>query len=258
MATKKIEFTTKNAKAFTSWLKRFSLIDNTLLLEVDEPNSILKAKTYNEERSCVKFSKIRFDEAGLTIKPNKDAKLVKVGVFNITRLIKVIEQFNTEFTFTISYDEVTDTNGVSYAGVSLSLKNNDLKISVDCSSLNIFNYIDDNKFMNIIANVDDEIVKFDLGKETIDKINSLCNLDNDYKFMQFVNKENKVFACGKAFEYKINDASSTTESRLNIFKEQFSKIDVENYDVIMGSDRMIFKSTDSNTITVTSMVDDNE
>ena len=40
MAAKKtIEFTAKNAKNFTNWLKRFSPIDNSLLLEIDEKTS---------------------------------------------------------------------------------------------------------------------------------------------------------------------------------------------------------------------------
>jgi len=33
---KVLEFQAKNIRPFTSWLKRFSLIDNSLLLEVDE------------------------------------------------------------------------------------------------------------------------------------------------------------------------------------------------------------------------------
>ena len=44
ISKKTLEFTAKNAKAFTAWIKRFSSIDNTLLLEVDRSNSIFIAK----------------------------------------------------------------------------------------------------------------------------------------------------------------------------------------------------------------------
>jgi hypothetical protein len=50
-AKKTIEFTAKNVKAFTGWLKRFSTIDKSLLLEIDQATSTFIAKTYNEERS---------------------------------------------------------------------------------------------------------------------------------------------------------------------------------------------------------------
>lgn len=258
MAAKKIEFTAKNAKAFTAWLKRFASIDASLLLEIDETNGLFKAKTYNEERSCVKLSKIKFDDAGFTIKPNKDPKKIKVGLFNISRLIKVIDQFNNEFTITITYDEVNSANETELAAVNLVLKNNELKITVDCSSLNIFKYISDDKFSNQIAAIDSEVAQFKLTREKIEHINSLCNLDNDYKFMQFETKDGKIYACGKAFEFLLVDTGTTATSKLNIFKEQFNKVDVENYNVVIGTDRIVFTSSDSETVTVTSMVDDTQ
>ena len=89
ISKKTLEFTAKNAKAFTAWIKRFSSIDNTLLLEVDRSNSIFIAKTYNEEHSVVKMSSIKFDEAGFTVKDGTESKRVKVGIFNIPRLIKI-------------------------------------------------------------------------------------------------------------------------------------------------------------------------
>ena len=108
MAAKKIEFSAKNVKAFSAWLKKFASIDTALLLEVDEPNQTFLAKTYNEERSVVKFSKIKFDEAGLTVKASKDPMRVKVGIYNIARLMKIMDQFNDEeFTLTVNYDEIT-------------------------------------------------------------------------------------------------------------------------------------------------------
>ena len=89
----KIEFTAKNAKVFSSWLKKFAAIDKSLLLEVDENDNIFCAKVYNEERSVVKFSQIKFDEAGFTVKESKDKRRIKVGIYNITRLMKIIDQF---------------------------------------------------------------------------------------------------------------------------------------------------------------------
>ena len=169
----KLEFTAKNAKAFTQWLKRFASIDNTLLLEVDEVNSLFKAKTYDPEHSCIKFSQIDFDESGLTVKQSKEPKQIKVGLFNISRLIKVIDQFNSEFTLTVTYDEVTDDKEKNLAALNIVFRTNQLKISVDCCSLNIFKYLTDDRFTTVIAAVEEKVTEFALSKENIEKVNWL-------------------------------------------------------------------------------------
>jgi hypothetical protein len=257
MAAKKIEFSAKNVKAFQAWLKKFVAIDQSLLLEVDENESLFLAKTYNEERSVVKLSKIKFDEAGLTVKKSKDPQRVKVGIYNIARLMKVMDQFGSEeFSFTVNYDEVTGDNSTEFAGLNLVLKNKNLKITVDCTSLNIFKYISDELFTDRIAAMDEVVAKFEFSSDNIEKTNSLCSLDSEYKFMEFKNSDN-VYVSGKTFDFVIGENPSGTknEGSINIFKDQFNSIDSENYNVKMGDDRLVFTSQDLNTTTVISMVE---
>jgi hypothetical protein len=251
---KTIEFTAKNVKAFTGWIKRFSSIDNSLLLEIDEKTSTFIAKSYNEEHSCVKMSKIRFDDAGLATKPNKDPKRIKVGIFNISRLIKIIDQFNDmEFTLTLNYQDIVNPDSsIEYAGETILLKNKNLKMSEDCTSLNIFKYLSDDRFKNEISSTD-VLGKFELSKSTIEKINSLCALDNEYKFIEFKFKDNEVLVSGKTFDLTICEIGKAS-AFIKVNKEQYSYIDVENYGIELGEDKLIFTSTDSDTICVLSMV----
>ena len=260
MATNKktLEFTAKNAKAFTAWLKRFSLIDNTLLLEIDRSKSIFTAKTYNEEHSVVKMSSIKFDEAGLTLKDGSETKRIKVGIFNIPRLIKIIDQFNdVEFTMTIEYQELIGDGESQFAAEKILLKNKMLKMNVDCTSLNIFKYISDDVFNNNIANID-KLGEFEMSKAMLEKINTLNALDADHKFMEFKMTEKKTFVSGKAFELLIYESKEKADAILPVFKEQYSAIDVENYDVKMGDDRLVFTSSDSDTVTVISRAEDKD
>jgi len=254
---KQIEFTAKNVKAFTSWLKIFSLIDNSLLLEIDNDSKEFIAKSYNEERSVVKFSKIKFDEAGFVLKKSKDSQRIKVGIYNISNIIKVFEHFGEdEFSVTFKYEEVLSDTDKDYAGTSILLKNDSLKVGIECTSLNIFKYIGDDVFLNKIASID-PTVQFDFAKENISKINSLCDLNKDYKFMQFLNKDGKLFAKSKAFELLLS-VGSKTDISIDILKSQFTKLDIEDYNVKLGEDRLVFSSNDSNTITVISMVEQDE
>jgi len=258
--TSTIEFTAKNVKEFSSWLKRFSSIDQSLLLEIDETQSLFLGKTYNEERSKVKFSKIKFDEAGLKVKPSKDPKKVKVGIFNISRLIKIMDQFNDdEFSLVVNYDELVGDNTTEFAGLNLLLKNKNLKMNVECTSLNIFKYISEELFMNRIAKVDETVAKFYLSKENIEKTNSLCALDSDDKFLEVCKTIGNIYISGKTFELLIIDLKEEwdeeSKEKLDIFKEQFECVDIENYNVKMSKDRLVLTSEDSETITVLSMVE---
>lgn len=251
---KTIEFNSKNVKAFSNWLRRFISIDNSLLLEIDEKTSTFVAKVYDEARSCVKYSSIRFDDAGLTTKVSKEPKRIKVGIFNVSRLIKIFDQFNdAEFTMTVNYsDLIGDDSTTQYAGETILLKNKILKMNVDCASLNVFKYISDDLFKEKIAYT--EIVDtFKFTKANLEKVNSLCTLDSDHKMVEFKFSDNKVYSSGKTFEYLLEEKDNLKNASINVFKTQYSNLDVENYDVDLGDDRLVFRSIDSNTICVLSM-----
>lgn len=255
---KTIEFTAKNVKAFTSWLKRFSTIDNSLLLEIDQKKSMFVAKTYSEDRSVVKLSSIKFDEAGLVTPASKETKRIKVGIFNIPRLIKTMDQFNDEeFSLVIEFQEIVSDTETQFAGEKILLKSKSLKMNLDCTSLNIFKYLSDELFTTQIASIDEPIASFNLTKPTIEKVNILNNLDNENKFMEFVLANGNISVAGKSYDLLI-ETKKVADSKISVFKDQYSMLDVENYDVTLGEDRLVFKSKDSETTTVISKAEDQD
>jgi hypothetical protein len=252
---KTIDFTGKNVKPFSAWLKKFSSIEHSLLIEVDEKNKCFVAKSYNEEKSVVKYSKISFVDAGFSLKKeSKDPQFIKVGIYNISRVIKSLEHFlASEFSFTVQYDEVLQESGKkALAGIALLIKSSSLKIKIECSSLKVFQYISEDKFTNIIAQTN-AITTFDLPDVTIEKINSLCDLDKEYKFLEFMVRDKKIFVKGESFELDVAD-DGDEKTMISFYKDQFDKIDIENYGVIFGEEKLVFKSKDTDTITVLSMV----
>lgn len=255
---KTIEFTTNNAKAFTGWLKRFASIDTSLLLEIDEKTSNFIAKTYNNERSVVKMSSISFVDAGLTVQKSTNPKRIKAGIYNILRLNKIIDQFNDiEFTMTVTYNDIISGEVTQYAAENILLKSKNLKMNVDCTSLEIFKNISDDRFINEIAKVDTLLGTFELTKANLEKINSLCTLDNEYKYMDFKIEDNNVFVSGKTFEFTICETTSAATST-KVHKEQYGNVDIENYNVELGEEKIVFKSKDSDTICVISKATDED
>jgi hypothetical protein len=253
---KTVEFTVKNSKVFTSYLKKFASIDNTVLFEADFKNSRFVTKSPNEERSAVKFGSISFDEAEFETSSKLDIR-IKIGIYSIPRLIKIIDQFTKEFQFIIRYDEVIGSDKeVDYAALSILLKSDELKFNNECTSLNIFKYISDDTWENKIKKID-EVISFQFKKEDIEKIRALCELDKEYNLIEFKNKEKGLYARGKSFELLI---TTTTEKDISIpiFKELFEKVDVELSNVIIGSDRVLFSSEDTDTEIVLSKAEGNE
>jgi len=251
---KTIDFTAQNVKPFSAWLKKFASIENSLLIEVDEKNKCFVAKSYNEEKSVVKYAKISFVDAGFSLKKeSKDSQFIKIGIYNISHVIKSLDHFSTgEFSFSVQYEEILDNQEKNLAGTALLIKNPSLKVKIECTSLNIFKYISDDLFMNRIAQTD-PITTFDLPSVTIEKVNSLCDLDKEYKFLEFMIRDKKVFVRGKSFELEVAD-NGDEKTLLSLYKDQFEKVDIENYKVNFGEDKLVFKSKDSDTVTVTSMV----
>ena len=159
----------------------------------------------------------------------------------------------------------TDFSGANLSRANLAnanffdsiLKNTELRIIIECTTLNIFKFMSDKLFMTSVASIDNPITNFELNKDHIEKINSLANLDDEYKFMEFIKSAN-IYISGKTFNFKlvdINDEWDGSEKTINIFKNQFEKLDNEIYNVEMGDDRLIFNSKSSDTTCVISMVE---
>jgi hypothetical protein len=250
---KVLEFKANNIHPFTSWIKRFSSVDNSLLLEIDETAQEFLAKTYNPEKSVVKFSRISFEDAGLKLTNKASLKArVKAGIYHIPRLMKSLEHFvSEEFYLGFKYDEIIGEDA-GFVGTGILLKNSSLKMNLNCTPLHIFKYISDNLFTANIAQITPD-VSFELPTLKIEKINSLCGLDNEYKFLDFKTKGNKLNIRGKSFEFTLAD-SGKAETGISIYKAQFEKIDTENYNVDLSDEKIVYKSKDSQTIIVTSMV----
>jgi hypothetical protein len=255
---KNIEFTAKNVKAFTGWLKRFSTIDNSLLLEIDQAKATFVAKTYNEEHSVVKMSSISFEDAGFVCtKENKDLKRIRVGIYNIPRLIKIIDQFNdVEFTFTVQFQEMITEGDTQYAAEELFFKNKFLKMNTKCASISIFKPLTDEAFQTGIAAID-SFGSFEFTKANIDKINTLIGLDDtDEECLLFTFYKKEVNVAGKTFDLSIANTKSDKETELKVFKNLYSTLDGENYNVELGEDRLVFNSKDSETTSVISKAED--
>lgn len=252
----KLEFNVTNTKPIIAWLKRFSLINETMLLEIDVKNKKFLAKTHNETRSVVKFSSISFDDANFELKSKVDNKtsLIMVGVFSISKLMSILDQFsNSDFLFSLEYQEIIKDNEKVLAGEKIIIKNPQLTMTVMCTSLSIFVHIPTDKFINHIA-TGNIISETDIDRSIIEKINSLNKLDTDKKILKFKIDDNKIYISGKTYDLEIGKTKNVENMEVPIFKEQYSMLDNENYSTSIVEEKLVFHSKDSDTCTVIAMV----
>jgi hypothetical protein len=223
-----------------NFLKRFSSISSSLLIEIED--DYIKAKTHTPERSVVKSSKIELHRVF-----NDDASIeenVMFGLFSVEKMMKAFSHFGGgPFNFILNQEKTSD----GQVGTEIHLKNESLNINFPCASLRLFTQITD-AMMNKIADASASDVSFLLTKEMQAKINSLSGIDSDQKLITLSIKNGNVTISGKSFNLNLTTVDNfDDELSISIYKNQFAYLDKEDSMVYLTEDRIIFHSVESDT-----------
>ncbi len=233
-----INLSLQSSDELNLFLKKFSSISNSLLIEMTD--GTLSAKSHTPERSVVKSSKIDLNR----VFSQDDSDNVVFGIYSLDRLIKAFSHFGqTPVSFLLETENTSDGN----VGTSLTLKNDQLDINYQCASLKLFTRITD-EMMDRIANNENSKVSFVLSKELQSRINSLTTLDPDQKILTLEVKNGNVKASGKAFNLNLLTVDDKdADFSISIYKSQFAYLDKEDQMVYMNEDRLIFHSIETDT-----------
>jgi hypothetical protein len=235
-----IQLQLHSSEDFTNFLKRFSGIAGSLLIEME--GGFIKAKTHTPERSVVKSSKTELSRIFDTNDDSSEDALF--GVYSLDRLIKSFSHFDDDKIQFVLHTENTDNATV---GTNLTLQNDSLDINYQCASLRLFTHITD-EMMNKIANNETAKTNFLLTKEAQARINSLSAFDADQKLLTISVKKGQVKAIGKSFNLNITTISDKNiDLSISVYKSQFAFLDKEDSTVYMNEDRLIFHSIETDT-----------
>lgn len=224
---------------FTNFLKRFSPISGSLLIEIADGQ--IKAKTHTPERSVVKSSKIDLSQVfNFEVEPSE---AVIFGVYSVEKLIKSFSHFEgAPLTFTL----VTENTADGIVGTDIILQNDSLKVNFQCATLRLFTKITD-EMMDRIADTASSEVNFVLTKELQSRINSLSGIDSDQKLLTLNIKGGQVKASGKSFDLNLLGVDNSAKLGISVYKSQFAYLDKEDTMVYMNEDRLIFHSIETET-----------
>jgi len=237
--TKTLKLQLTDATEFTNFLKRFSPISGSLLIELED--GYLKAKSHTPERSVVKSSKI---ELSRVFNIESVDEPIIFGVYSVDKLINSFSHFNgTDLTFSIKLEKTPEGN----VGTDLVLQGENLKIAFQCATLRLFTHITD-EMMDRIADTAAAEVNFVLTKEIQARINSLTKIDSDQKLLTINVNGGNVNASGKSFELNLLSIDNIEANvELSVYKSQFIFVDKEDTMVYMNEDRLIFHSLETDT-----------
>lgn len=237
----KLNLTLKNPEKLVGFLQKFAVIEPSLLLEIDKGR--LVAKTFNPQKSVVKYSAIDMDE----LFEDFDSSIyIKVGIMNIAKLCTAIKFLNEKFTFNIIYEALSGENVAN----AINLKDDTVEIALPCGSMRLFQYIDDEKMKIIVGSNDSnsQIASFALTKDMQAKINQLTALDSDEKNLKidFKGSNGVVKACSKSAKIEVGTFDGDNFESA-IAKLHFNKIDKEDCIAYIKSGKIVFVSNESDT-----------
>lgn len=287
---------------FVNYLTNFAKIRPSLLIEIDTNIKSFVAKTFSEDRASVRFSAISFEDCNMSIVSNDGEeelgdKRIKAGILiQLVKLIKILKRFGEDvddkgmcnFDITIAYDKLASAqvaNEFDFVTTSITFKSSALTMKMDGFRISELKYLSDDKFNNVVFNVQDEvslevtpaiissiiktsdIIKIDARKDAL-----VFYVDGkDVYVKDLPGKDEKGNDKPANFTFKIGTLEEKPDYtiRAAIFREKFiqmmDKTD-DNYKLILGRrptpdgnfvvDRILFDSTSSSTKVVISIINE--
>lgn len=243
------KFKLKSSVNLINFLKRFSSIDKNLLIEITPDN--IQAKSYTGDRSIIKYSKLAI---GDVLEGEVPADLMKVAVFDITKIINVFNHFSDadEISVDIKYEVISN----EYVGTEILFYTKALRIKVDCADLSLITYINGEMIKRIVkAAMEDKIIDFPFAKDTFAKINSLCKIDTVKDFLTIKIQDGQILFKGKSFEYEVGNVPKIADTSFAMFNEHFAMVESEISTFVLGSSKLVIKSQESDTLIIIGRVD---
>ena len=243
-----VNYRVKEPQKFLHFLKRFSTIEPSLLIEIE--NGEIKAKTNTPERSVVKSSKMLLSD--IFEDESEDNLQLKFGLFNINKFIGAFKHFSDGFNMTVEYDVLDNEN----VGTSVTLFTKKLKVNFDCASHRIFTHITDEIMQRVSDVTDTKYINVELTEDEFNKITSLFAIDTDDKFFTAKVGKNGINIESKSFDLALSEESVKDVYKVQCYKQHFNFADREDTDLIISEEKLVFKSNTSDTVCVVSRTDE--
>jgi hypothetical protein len=275
-----------STEALSSYLKKFTKLRKSLLLEIDPFEQKFVAKSFSEDHSVVRYSALTFSDANFEVVSCDDMSYkqrIKLGMtVNLDKFIKIIDRFDSNYNLSFSFQQVNLPDGtVDYHCDNVYFDSNVLKMKVNGSKITDFQHLTDEVFNTKVFNVNSPI-NIPVSSDTIQNIlktADIVSVDIKKDSLVFFTRNSSLYVKDYTgldgngvekepnFEYCIlTDANAINyDFRLPISRERIVQVltdSKEDYTIIVGKDvtdevsRIMFSSNNSDTKIVVSRLND--
>lgn len=230
-----------NGFEMSSFIKKLLPIDKFIFLKIG-PNKTVSS-VYFPERDAVKLAKIDTSEL-LDVELDKP---IKVSFYNGSKVVDALSHFNSEIEGSINYSEIDDELMAS----DFIIKDSDLQVNLACAdpSLSFMEMSKDE--IERAFNADNSMFSFDLLTTHVDRMKSLFNLEKEEETFTLYLSDSGVSVKGVSYDANIvhsGVSEGEVGSKVVIYKKYLNLLDKENYKVIVCSNKIVFKSLDTDTL----------
>lgn len=249
-AANNLSFRFLNASNFSDFLKRFIVVDSNALLELRTDNTLV-IKSYTASRTAVKYGVLKLEDV-FDFDPDEDKveSNIKIGIYNIERLIKTIAMYGEKDDVTIDFQYDLDSDGEFFAK-NIHFDNGVLDMDFACAQKSLFKFMPDD-IVKTVFNSEDYGFKFKLDSATLRIIESATALESGTDLNLVVRGEEDDYYLefnSKIFKYKYTNEVEVekTDDPVTISKDYLKYLDKETYTCYSTDNALLLFSDDSET-----------
>lgn len=232
-----------DSNQFIGFVNRLKVIDSFVYFKIKE--GVVQASAYLPQRDAVKHHRVPLDQLFQISEDIDTTKELKVAFFDATKITDAFKQFE--------YDSVQAEiefleNDEDFVATTFRIFNDELEIKLACSDPSL-GYKDLTEAqITAIFNVEESKFKFDLDTTTLNKVKSLFGLDKEETFSIEANGKG-VKLTGNTYNMLVTpDYDGKSGSKVTLFKKYLNLLDKEDYTANVMDNRVVLRSTDSETL----------
>lgn len=221
-----------NLSKFTTFLNKFKLFDNNLLISFVNSEEIV-SKAFNSQKTAVKMARMDINEIFEIDDNSKLPNDLRFIIYNIDRLVQIFNAVgeNNEINIIIKYEKDKRDKDVYYVN-SFKILTKNLSNQIPCGEKMLVPYMDDTT-ADFLFDTKESFFKLDLDKDFLNKVILFAKLDfsDSIKITSIIDDTKKlVIFSGRNFDLKFEGETEIyNEFEISVKKEYFQYLDKDEY-----------------------------
>lgn len=229
---------------FQAFIKKLLAIDKFIYMNITSKKVV--SSVYFPQKDAVKLVSVDLEDI-FEFEQSLDDN-IKVSFFNGSKVKEALSFFKDgNVSAKISLE---DSNGTFMIN-EFTIFNDKLSISLFVGDPNLSFMEMSTDDIQRAFDIKSEVYRFELGKDVIDDMKSLFNINKENDTFKFILDDTNLKIKEEHYENLISNSvkvKSDTKKQATIYKKYISILDKENYDAVVCSNKVFLRSKESDTL----------